>query len=336
MIDISSAIIKKLVVHKVGNKLRDEGLILSHDETKHEKSLDNQLLKHYLAPVIRQGDNYDFYHESDLTLNVIFHYTNMIFLNNLTFVKHSQDIAKQLYSSSTHPNIGGGEFIVILFEDIRINEEKKQALGFFKIENKSNYLDIKDDNGSLTVLEKTGISLDKIQKGAICISGENKVYIVDSIGQKTKYWLDTFLKVVPTQTSKTFDKAVEKFITSIANSLEEPNEALKFSKELTDSLLEDNLSIKDIKNISSHYIDERKVNGVLAGINDKIGFHLSDDDAIETKKLEKFSNNIVKKTRITKDISLLISNKKINVLSIDIQKTKDGIKTIIDIHQEGE
>lgn len=336
MIDISSTVIKKLVVHKVGNKLRDEGFILSSNETQHKESLDNQLLKHYLVPIIRQGDSYNFYHESDITLNVMYHYIDLIFSNNSSFLQHSQDIAKQLYSSSTHPNIGGGEFIVILFDDLRINEEKHQALGFFKIENKSNYLDIKDNNGSLAVVEKTGISLDKIQKGAVIISGEKKVHVIDAIGQKTKYWLDTFLKVIPSQTSKTCTKAIEKFITSIANYVEDPNDSLKFSKEVTDSLLEEKLSFKKIKDISAHYIDEQQINGILAGVNEKTGFDLDDDIIIETKRLEKLSKNIIKKTHITKDITLLISSNKTNIASMDVQKTKNGIRAIIDIHQEGE
>src|SRR6266568_6857145 len=118
MIDVSSAKVTKLIVHRIGNKLRDEGFILSEHEAELTESLKDLLLKNYLGQGIRQGDSYDFYHESDLALNVVHHYSELVFNNPSTFVKCSKSIAKHLYSASTHPNIGGGEFILILFDDI--------------------------------------------------------------------------------------------------------------------------------------------------------------------------------------------------------------------------
>lgn len=75
MIDISSAKVTKLIVHRIGNKLRDEGFTLSEHEIDHASTLDDLLLRNYLSAGIKQGELYDFYHESDLSLNVINHFS---------------------------------------------------------------------------------------------------------------------------------------------------------------------------------------------------------------------------------------------------------------------
>lgn len=56
--DISSAKVSKVIVHRVGNKLRDEGIHLSPIECQRSGTLDELLLKSLLAPVARNGQEY--------------------------------------------------------------------------------------------------------------------------------------------------------------------------------------------------------------------------------------------------------------------------------------
>jgi hypothetical protein len=332
MVDISSARITNLIVHRVGNKLRDEGFALSDNEVTRSLTLDDLLLKSYLAPVIRQGEVYELYHESDLSLNTVHHFSNLIFSNRDSFQVHSQAIAKHLYSSSSHPNIGGGEFIEILFDDIRTEEGPRQGLGLFRIEGKSDYLDVTNDNGSLRVLERVGISLDKIQKAAIVLSGFPKVFVIDALGQKTKYWLDTFLKAAPSETPKACAKAAGAFLKAISNKVESPSDALEFGQRIQESLSDsESLSIGTIKNISSSYLDEGEVSGILAGIRTKTGFEFADELIVDSRQLTRYAKDVVRKARITDGISLVISNQEVHVASMDIKKTKTGILATIDI-----
>lgn len=55
MIDISSAKVAKVIVHRVGNKLRDEGFHLSQAECNRSSTLDELLIRDFLAPVVRRG-----------------------------------------------------------------------------------------------------------------------------------------------------------------------------------------------------------------------------------------------------------------------------------------
>lgn len=332
MIDISSARVNRLIVHKIGNKIRDEGYILSSKEAGRSQTLDDLILINYLSPVILRGDTYDFHHESDIFLNTIYHFSNLIFKDQDTFCDHTSSIAKHLYSASTHPNIGGGEFIVILFDDIRTDSGEEQGLGLFRIEGKSDYLNIEERNGSLGIVECMGISLDKIQKGAVILSGDKKVYVIDSLGQKTKYWLESFLKAVPSETPISCAKAAGEFIKAISKKIESPAEALKLGLSIQESLSSaDSLSIGDIKNISKSYLEEDEINGILSGIRGKVGLDISDNLEIDSKNLTKYTRDVVKKTKITDGVNVVISNRGAHVSSVDVEKINSGLKATINI-----
>ncbi|PQQ42445.1 hypothetical protein C6H65_03225 [Photorhabdus luminescens] len=211
MIDISSAKVEKLIVHRVGNKIREEGFRFSANEAYTSDNLDDLLLKHYLLPLSKTDSCFQFCHESDITLNEMYQFSSRIFTNPQNFKEQSVNIAKHLYSASTHPNISGGDFIIILFSDIKLDKKSSYGIATLRIERKDDYLDIRDNNGIFQPQEKTGISLAKIQKGALILSNTNIIYAIDSLGQKTKYWFDSFLKSVPIKTPFSCAKAGGKF-----------------------------------------------------------------------------------------------------------------------------
>jgi hypothetical protein len=168
MIDFSSARVSRLIVHRIGNKARAEGWKMSDSEAIVNETLNNLILQHYLVPTIQRGDVYEFYHESDLTLNVVNHYSSIVFSDNWRFTDASISLAKHLYSASTHPNIGGGEFLTILFDDIRTSSGVEQGIGFYRIEGKSDYLDVEDKGGVIQVVDRSGISLDPQASPHLC------------------------------------------------------------------------------------------------------------------------------------------------------------------------
>lgn len=337
MIDISSAKIKKVIIHRVGNKLREEGVLLSPKESPRSKLLDELLLKGFLAPVIRQGQQYDLFHESNLSLNAINHYSSVIFSDPKSFRSSSEAIAKHLYSSSTHPNIGGGEFLVILFDDIRLDETSLQGLGFFKVESKNDYLDVGDENGTIKVIERTGISLEKVQKGAIVLSNSAKVFAVDALGQKTKYWLENFLKATPSKTPKACAKVTGALINTISSKVKLPNDAIEFGRLINEKLSEsDVLTIEELKEISRPFVGEDEINSLLDGARLKSGFALENKLEVESKKLSRYVKDVVTKARIIEGVSLLISNSTAMISSIDVKQTKSGVRAIVDIQLKGD
>lgn len=337
MIDISSAEVKNLIIHHVGNKLRDEGFTFSKKEAFRTPTLDALILKNYLAPIVRQGISYQFHHESDISLNTIYHFSKLIFSNPKSLIKNSEAIAKHLYASSNHPNIGGGELMIILFDDIRTESGTEQGLGFFRIEGKSDYLDVADNGGSFQVQERLGISLDKIQKGAVILSGGTKVFAIDSLGQKTKYWLESFLKVIPAETTKVRAQATGTLIKAISKKVESADEALKFGQQIQESLSNsDFLSINAIKNISKSYLDEDEVNSILSGVQSKSGLDFRDELEVDCRQLTKYAKDVITKAKIAEGVNIVISNNEARVSSLDVKKTKHGIRATIEVQIKGE
>lgn len=334
--DISSAKVSKVIVHRVGNKLRDEGLHLSPVECHRSSTLDELLLRGFLAPVIRSGQEYYLTHESDIALNTINHYASNIFTNFKKFKESSEAIAKHLYSCSSHPNIGGGEFLVILFEYIKADGQSLQALGLFRVEGKDDYLDVGEEKGAIQVIERIGISLDKVQKGAVIISNGLKVLAIDNLGQKTKYWIDSFLKATPSQTPQKCALVAGALLKAISNKVETPTNALEFARQVEDLLTEtESLSLLDIRQISKNYIDDEGVDELLNGARLKYGVSLDDDALIESKRLAKYAKEVVTKARIAEGVSLLVSNPDAKIRSIDVKSTKSGFRAVVDIQLKG-
>jgi len=334
--DISSAKVSKVIVHRVGNKLRYEGIHLSKIECQRSSALDELLLKNLLAPVARNGQEYYLTHESDISLNTINHYAVNAFDNPAKFKECSESIAKHLYSCSSHPNIGGGVFLVILFEDIRINDRKLQALGLFRVESKDDYLDVGEEKGAIQVIERSGISLDKVQKGAIILSESLKVLVIDNLGQKTKYWIENFLKSTPSQTPQKCAQVAGALIKAISSKVGAPSDALEFARQVEDLLTEnESLSLTDIRNVSKSYIDNESVDQLLAGAHLRYGISLDDDLSIESKRLARYAKEVVTKARIAEGVSLLVSNPDAKISSIDVKSTKDGLRAVVDIQLKG-
>ncbi|CDL86692.1 nucleoid-associated protein [Xenorhabdus cabanillasii] len=335
MIDISSAKVSKVIVHHVGNKLRDEGFHLSQAECHRSSTLDELLLKDFLAPVIRKGQEYYLTHESDVSLNTVNHYASNVFSNPKTFKESSEAIAKHLYGCSSHPNIGGGEFLIILFEDIRSGAQSLQALGLFRVEGKDDYLDVGEEKGAIQVIERVGISLDKVQKGAVIISNGLKVLAIDNLGQKTKYWIENFLKATPSQTPQKSAQVAGALLKAISNKVETPSNALEFSRQVEELLTESNaLSLSDLRKISNNYINNEEVDELLNGARLKYGVSLDDSAPIESKRLARYAKEVVTKSRIAEGVSLLVSNPDAKIHSIDVKPTKSGFRAVVDIQMK--
>lgn len=336
MIDISTALVTNAIVHRVGNRVREEGYSLSSQEIKRSKDIDDIFLRHYLSPLVRRNEFYSFYHESDLGLNAIHHFTAQIFKDTPAFYEQSHNIAKHLYSASNHPKISGGELIIILFSGVIVDGIACNALGIYRIETKDSYLDVSDDSGTFQLIERTGISLDKMQKGALVLSSDNRVFAIDSLSQKTKYWMESFLKIMPQSTPKACAKIGGDLLKAISSKISDPNEALELGNRIAKSIEEsETISLGDIKEISADYLEQGSLDEILNNLQGKSGFDLADNLQLDSPAFAKYTKNLTKQTRIAEGITLVTSAKS-NVSKIDIQNTENGLVATIAIEIMGD
>ena len=194
--------IQKIIVHKVGNRLREEPLYISKKvlSTAEEPTLKKVLLKYFLSS-FKTTDFYKFHHESELELNEIFQYASRIFTDPDNFYLQSINIAKHLHEKSIHPIVKEGELYIVYFEQLVLGNEMANAIGIFKSENKDTFLKIIQHPETLELQQEDGINIQKLDKGCLIfdIDRENgfKICIVDTVNKsnEAQYWKDDFLKV---------------------------------------------------------------------------------------------------------------------------------------------
>ncbi|MBL4587049.1 MAG: nucleoid-associated protein, partial [Flavobacteriales bacterium] len=194
--------IDHISVHRVGNKGNEEGIILSNAPLKIEWQLTEALTEYFKAP-LKTEEYYHLHHESSLELNEVYTYVDAIFQNPEGLHEQSVNLAKHLFESSTHPNIKGGDFYTVFFHHCLLNGELIDAVGLFKSESKDTFLKVNPSSGEVGFTVKTdeGVSINKLDKGAIIFNSEKEegyvVAIVDRTNKATEaqYWVDDFLHV---------------------------------------------------------------------------------------------------------------------------------------------
>ncbi len=200
MLNLHTAQIESLSVHRVGNKSRNEDVFISDTPYPVNDELHSLLKEYFLKPFReKEEDYYQFVHDTDLEFHDLYTAANAVFNNPLEAHEQSKKIARLLFDQSLHPHIKSGEVYVVFFENVLVNNERTQALGIFKSELKNDYLQFRENGTNLDILLQQGVNLNKLDKGALIFNVNKeegyKILSVDSNRYDTKYWLDQFLEV---------------------------------------------------------------------------------------------------------------------------------------------
>ena len=204
MTDFRRAQLLKLIIHKVGNRLLEESVLLSDEMTDLSAQPDlSEILKTYFLSPFKDPVYYHFHHVSSLELNEIYSISSDLFKTTEGFVKKSKDIANILYEYSNHPKIKSGELYIAYFDDCLINNEATDVIGIFKSENKENFLKVFQQDAYFGVNHDEGISVKKPDKACLIFNVKTeegfRVCILDNqnTGNEAQYWKDEFLKLKP-------------------------------------------------------------------------------------------------------------------------------------------
>lgn len=206
MFDFSELQMERLVIHKVGNKMREEGFVIAPQLYElNDGNVEELLLKYFLSS-FKEKVFYKFYHETDIHLNELYMYASSIFIKPQTFYEQSVNIVKHLYEKSCHPQIKGGEFYMAYFSGCMVNEQRVDAVGIFKTEKKENYLKVSNSRDEFSIAADKGINIKKLDKGSIIFNIESvdgyRVAIVDNINKgnnEAVYWKEEFLRLTNVQ-----------------------------------------------------------------------------------------------------------------------------------------
>ncbi|MFB6319233.1 nucleoid-associated protein [Saccharicrinis sp. FJH54] len=201
MIDYSEATIRQLIVHHIGYKPYDEGCKLSENllSLQQDNPLSPLLLQYFLK-TFKPDIQYNF---ADPDINPVIQEVDQIFENAETITESSKKLAELLYETSTHPKIKAGDFYVANIDNVKLYGEAYRCIGLFKSETKETYLKVYTGDQKFGIEPKEGISIKKLDKGALIFrnqeTGEYIISIVDSIskGDEAVYWKTDFLGLIP-------------------------------------------------------------------------------------------------------------------------------------------
>ena len=192
--------IKACVLHKVGNKLRNEGCIFSNSLFTKYDAITDFLIEYFFAS-FKQNNYYSLCHNIDIMMNEVYVCANNIFENPESILDQSLNMAKHLYEQSIHPKVKGGEFYVVYFKDCIVDDNKVDAIGLFKSENKDTFLKVYHKGEGFEIESERGVNINKLDKGCLIFNTEKEngylLAIVDNTnkGVEAKYWTDDFLHV---------------------------------------------------------------------------------------------------------------------------------------------
>lgn len=199
---------QKLVVHQIGNKSRgEENFVSSSLHPMGDDDLEVVLFNFFLTS-FKTEDQYRFFHKADLRMNDMYTYCQNIFNQPDSFMEMSRHILQHLYDRSDHPRIKSGEFYMVYFSDLLLDDELVDAVGIFKSESKGTFLQLDETANTLRIAHYEGISTKKLDKGCLIFNTLEEdgylVKIVDALNKESdeaQYWKEDFLNIKPVEDS---------------------------------------------------------------------------------------------------------------------------------------
>jgi hypothetical protein len=203
MTNLEHTSLRKIIIHYVGSKNNLDPIHFSNNELELDDAFVKLLQDNFLQKFKSNEEYYSFHHPSSLQFNEVYNYAKQLFEDADHFQEVSVAIAKHLYEQSTHPKVKGGELYVIYFEGLPVESKMCKAIGLFKTENKSLFLDVQQQKQQLQLEMKEGVELNKIDKGCLIINLKEEegydVLIFDNQnrGEEAQYWKEKFLGLTP-------------------------------------------------------------------------------------------------------------------------------------------
>jgi hypothetical protein len=268
------------MIHKVGNKLREEKLALSKKQLVVTEEIEKILHQFFLKQFRSNNELYCFHHDIDPAMNEVFACAHNIFEGE-SFSANAGNIAKHLYEQARNASIKPGELFVVLFEDMVVDGAACKGVGLFKSERKEEYVRLQEEDREIDLAIEVGINPGKLDKGCIVFNdGYEEGYRVLTYEQnsaETDYWRKEFLGIRPRNDNyhqtknylelcKNFvqDHLVEEFEMTKADQIDYISKSVEYfknkedfkSKEFAEEVFEDPEIIKSFRKFKTEYRNE--------------------------------------------------------------------------------
>jgi hypothetical protein len=311
--------LSKIIVHRVGNKINQESLILSQEELQLDDEM-KEVLEDFFLKSFKSEEQFQFYSDTYLVNNPIYSSVSEIFEDREKFIYEAENVAQHLYDISENPRVQSGELFIVYFEgEENADGNKIDSIGIFKTENKNPFLKIYPKNEAFEIEKDYGIGLSKLDKGALIYNSSKETGFAVSVVDNNKngdlyYWFEDFLKVKQRDdeyfhTQETLSvykdfitkQLPQEFETTKADQADFLNKSITFFKEketfdfdeFTKEVLEDKNVIESFSNFKSDYEQEMQVS-------------ISEDFAISEAAVKKQSRGFKSVIKLDKNFHIYV------------------------------
>ncbi|MCY8104843.1 nucleoid-associated protein [Bacillus mojavensis] len=198
MIDLSKCELEKAIIHYIANPLEKVKSVISNNVIDDNVLFQKPFLKLSFNK-FEENEICEFTHESEINLNEVYFFSSQILKDGNDFITNSQNIAKHLIEVSRHPNIKGGELLILKFKGARYEDKEVEILSIVKVEDKEQFLQVNNLNEKLTISSFKGIDLKQNNKlGLIMFFKEKSEFLVFVNNRKKDdavFWKENFLNV---------------------------------------------------------------------------------------------------------------------------------------------
>jgi len=306
MIKRTRAEITKCIIHKVANKYNSGQNVFSENVIRFDEDSYQLMIPFLLKPFVNLSQSFRFSHHADIRLNEINNYATNIFKEESSFVENSKNIVNHLYEQSNSAQIKKGDVIIALIEGIEYQDVLTEAVGIFKVENKTDFFQTYLEDHSFDVAVQQGISTKKIDKGCLILNttdAEGTVVLsVDNNQYDAQYWIKNFLSVKYADDRNQHTQSY-----------------LELCKEFSEEVIKPEFGKQEQSQFLANTVDYFKE-------NESVDYHAFKDEMFEEDKQKNMFDDYKKHFETLNDV--LIRNN-FEVSDVVLKKEKQKIKSII-------
>ena len=306
MIKRTRAEITKCIIHKVANKYNSGQNVFSENVIRFDEDSYQLMIPFLLKPFVNLSQSFRFSHHADIRLNEINNYATNIFKEESSFVENSKNIVNHLYEQSNSAQIKKGDVIIALIEGIEYQDVLTEAIGIFKVENKTDFFQTYLEDHSFDVAVQQGISTKKIDKGCLILNttdAEGTVVLsVDNNQYDAQYWIKNFLSVKYADDRNQHTQSY-----------------LELCKEFSEEVIKPEFGKQEQSQFLANTVDYFKE-------NESVDYHAFKDELFEEDKQKNMFDDYKKHFETLNDV--LIRNN-FEVSDVVLKKEKQKIKSII-------
>lgn len=306
MIKKTRAEITKCIIHKVANKYNSGQNVFSENIIRFDEDSYQLMIPFLLKPFVNLSQSFRFSHHADIRLNEINNYASNIFKEESSFIENSKNIVNHLYEQSNSAQIKKGDVIIALIEGIEYQDVLTEAIGIFKVENKTDFFQTYLEDHSFDVAVQQGISTKKIDKGCLILNttdAEGTVVLsVDNNQYDAQYWIKNFLSVKYADDRNQHTQSY-----------------LELCKEFSEEVIKPEFGKQEQSQFLANTVDYFKE-------NESVDYHAFKDEMFEEDKQKNMFDDYKKHFETLNDV--LIRNN-FEVSDVVLKKEKQKIKSII-------